>query len=142
LDKLREHYKDRLAFVYKDVPLPMHASAQKASEAAHCAGAQGKYWEFHDQIVKGKGLDVPNLKDVARGLKLDSAQFNRCLDSGEKAGIIKSSLAEAQGLGMQGTPSYLINGRFLSGMLTFEELRAIVDDELAGAAGAKVAASR
>ncbi len=137
LDRLRAEYRDKLAFVYRDVPLPMHANAQKASEAAHCAGAQGKYWEFHDRIVNGKALDIATLKEVGKGLNLDLVQFNRCLDSGEKAGVVKESLAEAQGLGMEGTPSYLINGRFLSGMLSYETLRDIVEEELAGSQVAK-----
>lgn len=142
LDRLRTEYKDSVAFVYRDVPLPMHGLAQKAAEAAHCAGAQGQYWEFHDRIVVGKGLEVPNLKETARSMKLDSDKFNRCLDGGEKADVIKSSLAEAQGLGVQGTPSYLINGRFLSGIVNYETLKSIVEEELAGSKGPKVSASR
>lgn len=140
LEKLRAEYRDKLLFVYKDVPLPMHAHAQKAAEAAHCAGAQGQYWEYHDQITKGKALDVPSLKEVAVGLKLDAGRFDKCLDGGEQADVIKTSLAEAQGLGMQGTPSYLINGRFFSGMLTYETLRGIVEEELAGSHVAKAEA--
>src|SRR5262249_47989501 len=50
LDKLAKDYAGKIAFAYKDVPLPMHANAQKAAEAAHCAGAQGKYWEYHDLL--------------------------------------------------------------------------------------------
>jgi protein-disulfide isomerase len=142
LDKLRTEYKDRLAFVYKDMPLPMHGSAQKAAEAAHCAGAQGRYWEFHDEIVVGKPLAVANLKEVALGLKLDGDRFNKCLDSGEQAEVVKSSMVEAQGLGIQGTPSYLINGRFFSGMLTYERLRGIIEEELAGSRVAQAAAAR
>ena len=142
LDKLRGEYSDKLAFVYKDMPLPMHGNAQKASEAAHCAGAQGKYWEYHDQIVSGKPLAVANLKEVARGLKLDGPRFDKCLDSGEKAELINASAAEAQGLGITGTPSYLINGRFFSGMLTYEKLRGIIEEELAGLRVAQTAAVR
>lgn len=142
LDRLRAEYSDKVAFVYKDMPLPMHGNAQKASEAAHCAGAQGRYWEYHDEIVSGKPLAIANLKEVARGLKLDGARFDKCLDSGEQADVIKSSMAEAQGLGIQGTPSYLINGRFLSGMLTYETLRDIVEEELAGSRVAKATTVR
>jgi protein-disulfide isomerase len=133
LDKLLAEYKDKVAFAYKDMPLPMHPRAQKASEAAHCAGVQGKYWEFHNLIATGKELEVPKLKDNARELKLDAAAFDKCLDSGEKAEVVKKNLAEAQTLGLQGTPSFFINGRFFSGALSYEKLREIVEEELKGA---------
>lgn len=131
LDKLETEYKGRIAFVYKDVPLPMHANAQKASEATHCAGVQGKYWELHDLLAKSKRLDIASLKQGARDLHLDGAAFDKCLDSGEKAEIVKGHLAEAQSLGLQGTPSFFINGRFFSGALSYEKLREVVDEEIA-----------
>jgi protein-disulfide isomerase len=131
LSKLEAEYKGKIAFVYKDVPLPMHANAQKASEAAHCAGVQGKYWEFHDVLATSKQLDVPQLKQNATAMKLDTVAFNKCLDSGEKAPVIKGHMAEAQAFGLQGTPSFFINGRYFSGILPYEKLREIVDEELA-----------
>lgn len=130
LAKLEAEYKGKLAFAYKDVPLPMHANAQKAAEAAHCAGVQGKYWEMHDIMLERKQLDVPMLKQYATVLKLDSPAFEKCLDSGAKADIVKAHLAEAQAMGIQGTPSFFINGRFFSGSATYEKLKEIVDEEL------------
>jgi protein-disulfide isomerase len=130
LNQLESEFKGKLAFAYKDVPLPMHSSAQKAAEATHCAGAQGKYWELHDLLANSKQLDLPALKKNARELSLDGAAFDKCLDSGEKAGIVKTHMSEAQTLGLQGTPSFFINGRFFSGALTFEKLREIVNEEL------------
>lgn len=130
LAKLEAEYKGKLAFAYKDVPLPMHANAQKAAEAAHCAGVQGKYWEMHDIMLERKQLEVPMLKQYATALKLDNGAFEKCLDSGAKAEIVKAHLAEAQAMGIQGTPSFFINGRFFSGAATYEKLKEIVDEEL------------
>ena len=137
LDKLQAEYKGKLAFVYKDVPLPMHSHAQKAAEATRCAEAQGKYWEYHDLLFSSKQLDLGNLKDDARTLKLDTKAFDQCLDSGEKADMVKTTLSEGQSLGLQGTPSFLINGRFFSGGFTYEQFRTIVEEELAGSSGAR-----
>lgn len=131
LDKLRAEYKDKLAFAYKDVPLPMHANAQKAAEAAHCAGNQGKYWEYHDILTSKKPLDIGGLRSYARDLKLDTGAFDKCLDAGDRAQVVKSSLDEAQSLGLQGTPSFFINGRFFAGAATYEKLRDLVEEELA-----------
>src|ERR1700730_7897886 len=82
LDKLEADYKGKLALAYKDVPLPMHSHATKAAEASHSAGVQGKYWEFHDVLGASKQLDLPQLKEHARGLGLNAAAFDKCLDSG------------------------------------------------------------
>jgi protein-disulfide isomerase len=130
ISKLESEYKDKLAFAYKDVPLPMHSHAQKAAEAAHCAGVQNKYWEYHDVLLATKALEVPQLKSAAAGLSLDTKAFDKCLDSGEQAETVRASTEEAQKLGIQGTPSFFLNGRFFSGIMSYEQLRQIVDEEL------------
>src|SRR5271169_1448026 len=63
--KLQADLGDKVALTYKDFPLPMHARAEKAAEAARCAGKQGKFWEFHDELFHSKGLDVDQLKAEA-----------------------------------------------------------------------------
>ncbi len=130
LEKLAKDYGDKVVFAYKDMPMPMHAQAQKAAEATHCAGDQGKYWEYHDQLYTSKQLGVPQLKEQAAGLKLDTGAFNKCLDSGTQAAPVKQQLAEAQGLQLEGTPSFFINGRLFGGSLSYDQLRAVVDEEL------------
>jgi protein-disulfide isomerase len=141
IDKLEAEFKGTMAFRYKDYPLPMHPNAEKAAEASRCAEAQGKYWEYHDLLVTTKQLDLPSLKAHARLLKLDGAAFDRCLDTGEKAAQVKAEAAEAQALGLQGTPTFFINGRYISGALTYERLRAVILEEL-GAQGQPAAALR
>lgn len=131
LKKLEAEYKDKLAFVFKDYPLPMHAHAQKAAEAAQCASVQGKYWEYHDLLFETKKFDIPELKQDARNLKLDAAAFDKCLDSGERAEAVKRDLTEAQKFGLQVTPSVFINGHAFDGALKYETLREAVEQELA-----------
>ena len=58
VDKLVAEYAGKVTLAFKDTPLPNHANAQKASEASHCAAAQGKYWEYHDLLFTGK-FQVP-----------------------------------------------------------------------------------
>ncbi len=141
LEKLEAEYKGRLAFAYKDVPLPMHSHAQKAAEAAHCAGEQGKYWEYHDKLYMSRQLELADLKEHARTLKLDGAQFDKCLDTGKYTDQVRNSLSEGQRLGIEGTPSFFMNGRFFSGGLTFDQLKAMVDEEM-NAAAPKVASDK
>jgi protein-disulfide isomerase len=130
LSQLEADYKGKLAFAYKDVPLPMHPHAQKAAEASQCAGVQNKYWEYHDLLLKTKALELPQLKSLASDLALDTKAFDKCLDSGEQLETVRASMDEAQRLGLQGTPSFFLNGRFFSGILTYSQLREIVEEEL------------
>jgi protein-disulfide isomerase len=131
LVRLREQFGDKVAILYKDCPLPMHANAEKAAEAARCAGAQDKFWEFHDYLFESRKLQVPDLKEEARTLKLDGARFDQCLDSGEQAPAVKKDLDQAKRLGLSGTPSFFVNGHFMSGAIVYAKLRETVEAELA-----------
>jgi protein-disulfide isomerase len=139
--KLKADFGDKVNIVYRDFPLPMHARAEKAAEAARCASKQDKFWEFHDEIFQSKELDLDQLKAQARHLKLDTTLFDKCLDSGEEASIIDKDRKEGIRLGITGTPSFFVNGHYLSGALDYAALKQIVEQQLAtpapGASGGK-----
>jgi len=130
LAKVRDQFGDKVSLVYKDFPLPMHPLAERAAEAARCAGTQGKFWEYHDSLFESKRLQASDLREQAEKLKLDSARFNQCLESGEQAAAVKKDAKEGQRLGLQGTPSFFINGHFMSGAIGFMKLRDTVMQEL------------
>jgi protein-disulfide isomerase len=132
LDKLRAAYPDQIRIVFKDFPLPNHQEAPKASEAAHCANDQGKYWEMHDRLFANQqALGVPALKQHAAALGLDAAKFDECLDSGKYADIVQADLEEGQKLGIQSTPTFFVNGRPVVGAQPYEYFDAVVKEELA-----------
>jgi len=132
LDRLFKEYGAKLAFVMKDFPLPIHPHAEKAAEAARCANEQGAFWPYHDILFNDhKNLEVPQLKEDARALGLDAARFNQCLDSGQQAAAIQKDFAQAQQLGLTGTPSFFINGHYFSGVVPYETLREYVEQQLA-----------
>lgn len=132
--KLQADLGDKVAFIFKDFPLSMHTRAEKAAEATRCASKQGKYWELHDELFHSKELDVDQLKAQAQALKLDTAQFDKCLDSGEQAAAVERDRKEGLRLGITGTPSFFINGHFLSGALDYATLRQVVEQQLAAQA--------
>jgi protein-disulfide isomerase len=142
LDRLEAEFKGKIALAYKDYPLPMHPDAPKAAEAAHCAGAQGKYWEYHDTLFTTKQLGISALKQHARELKLDTTAFDTCLDKGQMAGVVNEQAAEAQAFGLPGTPAILVNGRMLNGNLTYEKLHALIVEELNATGGTADAGAR
>ena len=118
--------------MYKDFPLPTHPNAQKAAEAARCAGDQGKYWEMHDLLFADiSALSVPQLKQGATKLGLDQAAFGQCLDSGKHQAVVQADYAGAEKLGVNSTPSLYINGRPLIGAQPYEAFKQVIDEELA-----------
>lgn len=130
LHKLQTEFGSQLAVVYKDFPLPMHHHSQKAAEAARCAGEQGKFWEYHDVLFYSRQLDIADLKEHARVLKLDGNRFDECLDSGSQAEAVKKDLEEGKKLGLGGTPSIFVNGHFVNGAQDYNALRDIVQQQL------------
>jgi protein-disulfide isomerase len=132
--KVLEAYKDKVRLVYRDYPLPFHAKAQKASEAAICAGDQGKYWEMHAKLFANQSaLDVPQLKQHAKDVGVDVAKFDKCLDGGDKAKAVEAHKKAGEEAGVTGTPAFFINGRPLTGAQPFEKFKEIIDHELAAA---------
>ncbi|MDA1316639.1 MAG: thioredoxin domain-containing protein [bacterium] len=77
-------------------------------------------------------LSETNLIAYAKEIDLDTKKFEQCLSKGEKAEAVGAEVAEATGLGVQGTPGFFINGKFLGGAFPFENFKEIIDKELDG----------
>jgi len=121
----------KVKVVFKDFPLTFHANAQKSAEAARCAQEQGKFWEMHDKLFSNqKSLTTDNYKKWAGEMGVKSDQFNQCLDSGKYADAVKKDLAEGVKIGIQGTPSFVINGQALIGAYPFEEFEKVIEEKL------------
>ncbi len=97
-----------------DFPLDMHKNAFKASEAALCAGDQGKYWEMSNKLFNNPtnnpaGLEKENILKLAEESGVDIGVFKACLDSGKHADEIRKRIAEGQTkAGISGTPGFLL----------------------------------
>jgi protein-disulfide isomerase len=131
VSRVREVYGDRVRWVFRHFPLDFHAQAEKAGEAAACAGDQGKFWEMHDLLWQNTAkLQVADLKTHAATLGLDAAAFAQCLDSGRHDGLVEADIAAGQGYGVSGTPAFFVNGRPLVGAQPFEAFAQVIDDEL------------
>ena len=110
----------KVKLVFRDFPLSFHQNAQKAAEAAECAGEQGKFWEMHDLLFE-QGVEggTVGFKQYAKQLGLNTAKFNECLDSGAMASEVRKDTADGAAAGIQGTPGFLINGKLVSGAQPF-----------------------
>ena len=135
LKQVKETYGDKVRVVWKDFPLTqIHPQAFKASEAAHCAADQGKFWEFHDRLFANQqALQPTDLKKHAADMGLDAAAFATCLDSSKYGERVRDGVAAGSRLGVNSTPTIYINGRVLSGAQPYEAFVAIIDEELSRA---------
>ncbi len=117
--QLKAHYIDtgKLRFIVRDLPLEFHAAARPASEAAHCAAEQGKFWEMHHALLTSKEpLASGGIDKSATAGGLDLARLHACMGAARYEGIIARNAATASMIGIHGTPAFVI-GRMAHGQL-------------------------
>ena len=126
----------RLAYI--NYPLPNHANAQPAAEAAMCASAQDKFWPMHDGLFDAQDRwgPMPNaaavFDSIARVKGVDVAAMRRCIESGATRGLILADAARASESGVQGPPSFVIGGDvMIRGMQPIEAFRRAIGEKLA-----------
>ena len=133
LPQIESKYIDtgKVKLIFRDYPLPFHAQAQKASEAAECAGEQGSYWEMHDKLYESGVIGgIATFKQYAKDLGLNTKKFDECLDSGKFASEVKKDMADGSVAGIKGTPGFIINGVLVSGAQPFAAFEQIIEQEL------------
>jgi protein-disulfide isomerase len=132
VDEVMKTYGEKVRLVFRDYPLPMHPLARPAAEAANCANAQGKFWEYHAKLFQNQSaLGDDKLKEYAKDLGLDQAKFEQCLAAKPYKAAIDKDVEDGSKVGVNGTPAFFINGRMLSGAQPFEKFKEVIDDELA-----------
>ncbi len=119
--------------------------SRRAAAAAECAADQNRFWDYHDILFLRQGAENTgvfsngNLKKFGAELRqhfsdFDTAKFDACVDSGEKLPSVDAETKQASDAGVQSTPSFLVNGRSLSGVQSFETFRQVIVAALASAA--------
>lgn len=136
LPSIREQYIDtgKIRFVYKHFAI-LGSESERAGEASECAAEQEQFWAYHNQIFADQTsahstLDDPKLIELAAAVGLKSAPFAECLTSGRYSSRVRQQTQAAKSLGMQGTPSFLINGVFISGAQPFEVFQQAIEEKL------------
>src|SRR5262249_50072136 len=121
----------------------IHPQAFKAAEASHCAGEQGKYWEFHSRLFANqRNLSRPDLTAHAQALGLNVQAFDQCVDSGKYAARIRKDIGEADRLGVSATPTFLVgvmdkgqlkSVQVIRGAVPYENFKSNIDQVLSSA---------
>jgi protein-disulfide isomerase len=139
MTELREQYGNDLRLVFKHNPLPFHSRAVPAALAAECARDQNKFWPMHDKLfLSTQALADSDFEGYAKGLGLDAKKFKVCLTTQKHKKRIDDDQAQARNFGARGTPTFFVNGHFISGAQRIETFKTLIDAELQRAKQSKL----
>ncbi len=140
LKQLDGEYGNRIQSVYRNFPLSqIHKHAFLAAQAAEAAGKQGKFFEMHDLLFEHQTEwpDSANVRDVflsyADQLKLDRKQFEKDMDSAEVKAKIDADQKSGIRSGIQGTPTFFLNGKKIDSPRSYDEFKQLIDKTLSDA---------
>jgi protein-disulfide isomerase len=110
--ELQRRYPDRIRYVFRHFPLShVHPDAQRAAEAAEAAAAQGKFWEMYDVLFENqRWLEDGDLLAYAAQIRLDEERFRREMRAHTYAARVQADVTSGRQAGVQGTPTFFLNG--------------------------------
>ncbi len=123
---IQQQLGDQLRFVFRNFPLTeIHPHALHAAFAAEAAAVQGKFWQMHDYIFHHQHtLEDSDLEQFAEAVGLDMQQFARAMAEQRALARIEEDVEGGQRSGVQGTPTFFINGVLYRGSWEHDALLA------------------
>lgn len=132
--QLKEEYKDKIRFVVRYYPLPNHKNSMTSAQAVESAGKQGKFWEMHDILYENqatwgeKPTATPSVfEEYAKQIGLDIDKYKNDVNSSEVKDRINRDKVDAERLGIQGTPTFFINGERIPNPKGYEDFKSLID---------------
>ncbi len=131
--QVQKHFGKRLLFVFRNFPLTQsHPHAEPAAETAEFAGSQGKFWEMHDLLFEHQNrLGLPLFEQLAGELDLDPQALSASLESHEFVDRVRADFSGGIRSGVNGTPTFYIDGLRHNGSFDFEYLVEAIEAALA-----------
>jgi protein-disulfide isomerase len=125
-------FGDKIYFVFRNFPLnDIHPHAQAAAEAAEAAAAQDKFWKMHDYLFEHqKALDYHHLLEYAQKVGLDIEKFKKDMSGHAYTSLIEQSLKSGVDSGVEGTPTFFVNGVRYEGSWDLDTLSSFVKKSL------------
>lgn len=129
VEALVEAYPTDLRLVFKNFPLTtIHPYAEGAAVAAECADAQGDFWPMHDLLYANQNaLQSQNLPTYAQAAGVDLTLWQACLSTSTPVDAIDADVALGASVGVEGTPTFFINGEIVVGAFPQSALQAIIE---------------
>ncbi len=130
--QIQEEFGEKLRFVFRNFPLiEMHQYSFHAAESAEIASEYDKFWEMHDSLFDNQPeLADPNLVQIAAQLDIDPEEFAVKLTNDTQAERVKEDLMSGVNSGVNGTPSFYINGYKYEGSWDYETLKSVIEGEM------------
>ena len=130
--RLQKHFGKRLAFVFRNFPLTqIHPWAEPAAEAAEFAASQGKFWEMHDLLYENQNqLGEPLLVELSDTLDLSSSQLLTAVAEHTFQDRVKTDFRGGVRSGVNGTPTFFMNGTRHDASYDFQTLTAAIEDAM------------
>jgi protein-disulfide isomerase len=127
--EIQQRLGDRLRFVFRNFPITTaHPHADHAAEAAESAGGQGKFWEMHDHLYEHqRALDDRNLEEYAAAVGLDVERWDTDMESQAYAGRVREDFMSGVRSGVNGTPTFFINGQRHNDSFDLETLLTAIE---------------
>jgi protein-disulfide isomerase len=127
--RLQKHFGKRLSFVFRNFPLTqIHPYAEPAAETAEFAAAHEKFWQMHDLLYENQArLDDDLLVELAQALQLAPAQLLQALETREFQPRVRADFTGGVRSGVNGTPTFFINGQRHDGAYDFASLVEAID---------------
>ncbi len=133
VQKLQHHFGDKLRFVFRNFPLPMHEYAEHAAETAEFAAAHDKFWEVHDLLYKHqRDLEGSVLRKLVKQAGLKDTELETALAENTYKARVAEDLESGEDSGLQGTPTFYINGVEHKGAYDFASLKQGIEAKLPG----------
>lgn len=130
LDEYMEQNGADIRLVYRHFPLPFHENADIAAAASIVAHQEGKFWEYHDRLFANQDkLTANDLVDHAKAVKLNRTKFKKLRQSDGVVELLKADVELAQALGVEGTPTFFVNGIMYVGVPVDEAFPALVESQ-------------
>jgi len=124
-------YPRDVRFIFKQFPLENHSQAELAAESSLAAQAQGKFWEMHDKMYANfRMLSRPHIDAWAKEVGLDLTKFDAALNKHEYAKRVASEEQQGEVAGIEGTPTFFIDGARLNATFDLATVSPIVDKKL------------
>jgi protein-disulfide isomerase len=132
IKRVQKHFGKRLRFVFRNFPLnEVHPNAETAAETAEFASDHGRFWEMHDAIFENQqNLGVPLLLLLAEKLGLPATALQKALETQEYALVVRQDFLGGARSGVNGTPTFFINGQRHDGPFEFEDLVGAIEARL------------
>lgn len=127
--ELLAKYPSQVSYTFRHFPLQdqAHQGGLEASEAAFCAGKQNKFWAYHDKLfLNQKNFTLEDLKGYAGQIGLDVPSFTKCLTSSLAEQKVGLDWTDGYSLGINGTPTFFINGQKVEGAIPLEEWEKLI----------------